>query len=132
MIIGVLKEHFDKKVGLVPATIKKLIKKGYTVIVESTAGRKSFISNPNFEASGAEICTRENIFEKANIIISYTPLKDEEIIQKQIKNKQFDTIYHEHFSYYSLISITSLLKKYDLKIFKVQACVSLGIACQAY
>ena len=41
-------------------------------------------------------------------------------IEKLIKNKQFDTIYHEHFSYYSLISITSLLKKYDLKIFKVQ------------
>ena len=123
MIIGVLKEHFDKKVGLVPATIKKLIKKGYTVIVESTAGRKSFISNPNFEASGAEICTRENIFEKANIIISYTPLKDEEI--KLLKK---GCIYISHFKPYIFKDVAEKLQEQNIWAFSLDMIPRSSIA----
>ena len=37
-----------------------------------------------------------------------------------IQKNQFDTIYHEHFSYYSLISFENLIKKHDLKIFDVK------------
>ena len=37
-----------------------------------------------------------------------------------IQKNQFDTIYHEHFSYYSLISFENLIKKHDLKIFDVR------------
>jgi SAM-dependent methyltransferase len=33
---------------------------------------------------------------------------------------QFDTIYHEHFSYFSLITVESVFRKYDMKIFDVQ------------
>ena len=37
-----------------------------------------------------------------------------------IQKVQFDTIYHEHFSYYSLISFENLISKHDLKIFDVK------------
>ena len=37
-----------------------------------------------------------------------------------IQKVQFDTIYHEHFSYYSLISFENLISKYNLKIFDVK------------
>lgn len=37
-----------------------------------------------------------------------------------IKNNQFDTIYHEHFSYYSLISFNNLVDQFNLKIFDVK------------
>lgn len=37
-----------------------------------------------------------------------------------IKNNQFDTIYHEHFSYYSLISLKNLIDKFNFKIFDVK------------
>ena len=37
-----------------------------------------------------------------------------------IKKNQFDTIYHEHFSYYSLLSFHNLIDQFDLKIFHVQ------------
>ena len=36
-----------------------------------------------------------------------------------IKFKQFDTIYHEHFSYYSLRSVIFLLNKFDLEVFNL-------------
>jgi len=37
-----------------------------------------------------------------------------------IKNKQFDHIYHEHFSYFSLITIKKILEKFNLEIFDVE------------
>ena len=35
-----------------------------------------------------------------------------------IKENQFDTIYHEHFSYFSLITIQSVFKKHGMDIYK--------------
>ncbi len=37
-----------------------------------------------------------------------------------IKNKQFDTIYHEHFSYFSVISMVNVLKKNNLHVFDIE------------
>jgi len=37
-----------------------------------------------------------------------------------IKNGQFDHIYHEHFSYFSLTTIKQILKKFKLEIFDVE------------
>ena len=37
-----------------------------------------------------------------------------------VDNNQFDTIYHEHFFYYSLHSVQSIFKKHGMKIFHVQ------------
>ena len=37
-----------------------------------------------------------------------------------IKNGQFDHIYHEHFSYFSLTTIKKILKKFKLEIFDVE------------
>lgn len=37
-----------------------------------------------------------------------------------IENSQFDTIYHEHFSYLSLFSVKQIFEKHGLKIFNVE------------
>ena len=37
-----------------------------------------------------------------------------------IRNNQFDTVYHEHFYYYSLISFNNLVEQFNLKIFDVK------------
>lgn len=37
-----------------------------------------------------------------------------------IENNQFDTIYHEHFFYFSLLTVESIFKKHGMKIFDVQ------------
>ena len=37
-----------------------------------------------------------------------------------IKKRQFDTIYHEHFSYFSVISMNNVLKKSKLHIFDIE------------
>ena len=49
-----------------------------------------------------------------------------------IKFKQFDTIYHEHFFYFSLTSIIIIFKKYNLKIWKVEKINTHGGSLRIY
>jgi 2-polyprenyl-3-methyl-5-hydroxy-6-metoxy-1,4-benzoquinol methylase len=37
-----------------------------------------------------------------------------------LKKKQIDTIYHEHYSYFSLLSLMSIFKKYSLEVFDIK------------
>ena len=43
-----------------------------------------------------------------------------------VKNNEFDTVYHEHYFYYSLISFKNLVERNDLKIFDVEKLKSHG------
>jgi 2-polyprenyl-3-methyl-5-hydroxy-6-metoxy-1,4-benzoquinol methylase len=49
-----------------------------------------------------------------------------------IINSQFDTIYHEHFSYFSLISITKILEKHDMTIFDLDELQTHGGSLRIY
>ena len=49
-----------------------------------------------------------------------------------VKKKQFDTIYHEHFSYLSLHSTRKILKKFGLQIFKVKKIKTHGGSLRIY
>lgn len=41
-------------------------------------------------------------------------------VVNMLKYNQFDTIYHEHFSYFSLYTVKKIFEKYNLSIFDVQ------------
>jgi hypothetical protein len=45
---------------------------------------------------------------------------------------QFDTIYHEHFSYLSLIAIVPLLQRHNLRLFKVEKLATHGGSLRVY
>jgi len=47
-------------------------------------------------------------------------------------NNQFDTIYHEHFSYLSLFSVQIIFKKHNLKIFDVDQIKTHGGSLRIY
>lgn len=49
-----------------------------------------------------------------------------------IKFNQFDTIYHEHFSYFSLITLTKLFEKHKLKIYDVDKLITHGGSLRIY
>ena len=49
-----------------------------------------------------------------------------------IKYKQFDTIYHEHFSYFSFISVNNIFKECGLKIIDVEKIQSHGGSLRIY
>jgi hypothetical protein len=43
-----------------------------------------------------------------------------------LQNSQFDTIYHEHYSYLSITALIPLLKQYKLKVFEIEKIPSHG------
>jgi hypothetical protein len=47
-------------------------------------------------------------------------------LERLIEDNQFDTIYHEHFSYFSLITIDYLAKRHGLKLIDVEQISSHG------
>ena len=49
-----------------------------------------------------------------------------------IKYSQFDTIYHEHFSYYSLLTVKNIFKKHKLKVFFVEKLNTHGGSLRVY
>jgi len=53
-------------------------------------------------------------------------------LMQLIKNNQFDTIYHEHFSYFTLFTIIKIFEKHDLKIFDVEELTTHGGSLRIY
>jgi len=49
-----------------------------------------------------------------------------------IKHNQFDTIYHEHFSYLSLYSVERIFNKHGLKLFDVEELLTHGGSLRIY
>jgi hypothetical protein len=49
-----------------------------------------------------------------------------------IECNQFDTIYHEHFSYFSLLTATTVLEKHGLRVFDVEELPTHGGSLRVY
>ncbi len=80
----------------------------------------------------ADLLIGNNVFAHVPDINDFTAgmktvLKSEGVITLEfphllnlVRENQFDTIYHEHYSYLSLITVEGLFRKYGLEIFDVQ------------
>lgn len=53
-------------------------------------------------------------------------------VLKLIKNNQFDTIYQEHFSYFSFLTVIKVFKKHKLEIFDVEELKTHGGSLRIY
>jgi hypothetical protein len=53
-------------------------------------------------------------------------------VQELIVNGYFDTIYHEHFSYLSVISLIPILKRFNLEVYKINSLETHGGSLQLY
>ena len=72
MIIGVPKEikNSENRVGMTPAGVAELVKRGHTVYVQSLAGANNGFSNEAYTAVGAHLLpTLEEIYALAEIIV---------------------------------------------------------------
>lgn len=49
-----------------------------------------------------------------------------------VRDLQYDTIYHEHLRYYTVLSLTNLLKRHGLHVFHVKAIPSHGGSIRVY
>lgn len=53
-------------------------------------------------------------------------------VMNLIREMQFDTIYHEHFSYFSLYSVTKIFEKHGLKLYDVEKLPTHGGSLRIY
>ncbi len=86
MKIGVLKEPFpETRVSLLPEHLPTLKKWNVDVIVETNAGNNAYASNEKYEEAGAKTVSREEILQKADIILSINLLLKFEIANLKSK-----------------------------------------------
>mgnify|MGYP001163608458 FL=1 len=98
MIVGVLKEIIDgeNRVAVTPQTVKDLLKSNLEVHIQSGAGELSFISDADYESSGAKIVPdAASILSNSDLVIKVSTATLDEV--SQFKNGS---------SYISLIQTT--------------------------
>lgn len=80
MLLGVPKESFDEEtlVAATPDTVKKLVKLGYSVCVETHAGEAASFPDDQYRGAGAEIVDREQAWA-ADIVTCLDTPPDEQI-----------------------------------------------------
>lgn len=145
---GYLLKNFLKKkipcLGIEPATntAKAAEKIGIKVIKKffsSKLSRKLTKYNKK-----ADLIIGNNVFAHVPDILDFA--KGMEILLKKdgtitlefphllelIKHKQFDTVYHEHFSYLSLIAVNNIFSKINLKIYDVETIKTHGGSLRIY
>jgi len=81
MKVGILKEtqKGERRVSISPKIAKKLIKKGFEVIVEKKAGEESQFKNSNYKEVGASVASLEEIFNDSDVLIKINPFTEDEI-----------------------------------------------------
>jgi NAD(P) transhydrogenase subunit alpha len=82
LTIGVPKEIFanEKRVATVPEVVEKLIKLGFSVLVESGAGDAANFADDSYKAAGARIAaTAKDLWDGANIVFKVRAPSLEEV-----------------------------------------------------
>ena len=79
MILGLLKEHgTETRVALLPETVKSFTDLKVEVLVEKGAGESAFAADTDYQAVGAKIVSRSELFDKAEVLLQIqTPVDDE-------------------------------------------------------
>src|SRR6187402_374662 len=117
MIIGVPKEikNNENRVALTPAGTQELVKRGHTVLVQSTAGVGSGFSDETYTQAGARMITSAaDVFGQAEMII-----KVKEPVEQEYKLIKKDQLV---FTYFHFASYEPLAK----------AMIETGAVCLAY
>src|SRR5437588_10311418 len=82
MLVGVPKEvkSFERRVGLVPSSVRELVHHGHKVVIESGAGAGIGFDDRAYESAGAEILTRAaDVFAAAELIVKVKEPQPEEV-----------------------------------------------------
>ena len=103
MIIGLLKEpSFETRTSLLPEHISLLKKLNADLIVESGAGERAFATDSKYQESGASIVTRDEVLQKADIIVTINPLNDADT--NVVKGKVLVGFFQSLFNYQAISS----------------------------
>ncbi len=81
MIIGILKEELpERRVAMLPETVAAICKMNVQVLVETGAGLLAYASNDAYELAGAQLVSKNEVLEKAGMIIKINAPSQEELV----------------------------------------------------
>ena len=89
MNVVIPKETLDNesRVAATPGSIKEMVKAGLSVMVETQAGIKSYISDTDYKDAGASIIeSKEELLSKADIVLKVLPPTLDQIVLLQPKS----------------------------------------------
>lgn len=87
MILGLLKEHGNEtRVALLPEAVQTFTDLKVEVLVEKGAGETAFSSSTDYEAAGAKVISRAEVFKQAEVLLQIQPPADGDI--EKIKDSQ--------------------------------------------
>ena len=70
MILGILKEpDFENRVTLLPEGVVELLKFKVQTLVEQGAGERAYASDEEYRAAGAQVVSRTEIYDKAEVVL---------------------------------------------------------------
>ncbi len=103
-------------------TAKELFKEGKSADLIIGNNVLAHVSNLNDFVEGLKI-----LLKQTGVITLEFPH-----LMKLIQQNQFDTIYHEHFSYFSLLTVKKILSSHGLTIFDVEEISTHGGSLRIY
>ena len=141
-LLSNFKKH-HKVLGVTPENIgKEGIKKGINTLIKYFDKKTSYYILKKF--GKAKVITATNVFAHIENVkdlmqnILRVLKKDGVFITEShyvvplMKELQYDTIYHEHLRYYSLLSLKYLFEKYNLSIFHAKKIPTHGGSIRVY
>jgi NAD(P) transhydrogenase subunit alpha len=97
MILGLLKEHgSETRVALLPEIVKTFTDLKVSVLVEQGAGETAFAADADYEAVGAKVVARADVFEQAEVLLQIQPPADgdtEKIKKTQVWISAFNPLW---------------------------------------
>src|SRR4051794_7176423 len=145
---GYLLQHFVSKgirsLGIEPAAnvAKEAEKKGVPTIVEFFG--EEFAHKLAADGRQADVIAANNVLAQVPDLNDFVAgfkvlLRSNGVItiefphlMKLMEENQFDTIYHEHFSYFSFITATRIMSAHGLRIFDVEEIPTHGGSLRVY
>ena len=81
MKIGTIKETRpgERRVALTPSVVRDLTGKGFQVLVESGAGLNAHFQDDEYREAGANVTSKKEVFEQADVIVKINPPSDEDL-----------------------------------------------------
>jgi hypothetical protein len=145
---GYLLQHFVAKnipvLGIEPAinVAKVAVDKGIPTLTEFFG--KKLADHMLAKGQKADLIAGNNVLAQVPDLNDFVAgmkllLKPEGVITLEfphvatlIAENQFDTIYHEHFSYFSLLTIEKMARRHELKVFDVEELPTHGGSLRIY
>ena len=144
---GYLLKNFDKEkykiFGVEPTKPASDIAKADGIKTYNNFFSSNFVRKNKFKKT-TKLVIANNVFAHVPNINDFTKgvvemMEDEGVftiefqhLLNMLKYYQFDTIYHEHYSYLSVIFLQNLFRKFELKIWKIEKLKTHGGSLRVY